>query len=170
MAFWPWSDTVGAMKHFYILACSGLLLVCGCSTTKPLISPALLQQGVSSAVAFGTAKYPSAVPFVRAAEPVICSASEGTNLAPAVVVAAIQEANVLQTAESVFIVNSALLLYEGVYNAFGADAVNNSAQLKEYLHATCLGIGQGIIAIQPGPLRMPPPPRPPGWPQVGWPR
>lgn len=141
-----------------------LLLLCGCSATKPLMSPALLQQGVSSAVAFGTAKYPTALPFVRAAEPIICSASEGTNLSPAVVVAAIQQANVLQTPESVFIVNSALLLYEGVYNAFGADAVNNSAQLKEYLHATCLGIGQGIVAIRAGPMALPP--RPSGWPQV----
>lgn len=127
------------------------VLLCGCSTTRPLLTPAMMQEGVRTAVTYGLDKYPNATVYVRAAEPIICSASEGTNLAPAQIVSELQEADVLRTPEALLIVNSALLLYEGVYNAYGADAVNNSAVLQPYLHAVCLGIGQG----QPQALRHP---------------
>lgn len=143
------------------------LLICGCAGTRPLITPGMLQQGVGSAVAYGVHKYPGARPFVSAAQPIICSASEGTNLAPAEVVAALEDANVLRTPESVFIVNSALLLYEGIYNAFGADAVDNSEQLRSYLHATCLGIGLGIGEGVPTDIMASP--QRANWPQVKWP-
>jgi len=135
------------MRKILLFSILPVLVLCGCSATKPLISPSLVQQGVRASVSYGVAKYPSALPFVRASEPIICAASEGTNLAPAQVVAAIQQADILKTPESVFIVNSALLLYEGIYNAYGSNAVNNAAMLRDYLHATCLGIGQGL---QPG--------------------
>lgn len=127
-----------------------LVLLCGCAN-KPLLSPALVQAGVAAAVSYGVSKKPEAIPFVRAVEPVICSASESTNLAPAEVVLAIQQSGALKTPESVLIVNSALLLYSGIYNSFGADAVNQNALLQAYLHATCVGIGQGLPPNPPGP-------------------
>lgn len=145
-----------------------LASLCGCGTSKPLLSPALVQQGVSAAVSYGVAKYPATVPYIRAAEPVICSASEGTNLAPAEVIAAVNEAGVLKTPESVFILNSALLLYEGVYNSLGVDVLNDYELLRNYLHATCLGIGQGLpspnLAMPMGAVY-----RARSWPQAKWP-
>ena len=155
------------MKIKYCLFLSLLtatLILSGCSSTRPILSPAMLQAGVQSAVTFGVSKYPDAIPYVRAVEPIVCAASEGTNLAPAEVVAAIQDADVLKTAESVFIVNSALLLYQGIYNAYGADAVNQSESLRAYLHATCIGIGQGLppgAVVAAGRTQ---------WPMVRWPR
>ena len=140
------------------------LILSGCSSSRPLLSPAMLQSGVKSVVTYGVAKYPTAIPYVRAVEPIVCSAAAGTNLAPAEVVEAISAAGVLQTPESVFIINSALLLYQGIYNAFGADAVNQSVLLREYLNATCVGIGQGLppdAVVAAGRSQ---------WPMVAWPR
>lgn len=143
-----------------LLMLLSVVVLCGCASNKPILSPALVQAGVSAAVGYGAAKYPQAVPYVRAAEPVICAASESTNLAPAEVVLAIQQAGVLKTPESVLIVNSALLLYSGIYNAFGADAVNQNELLQAYLKATCYGIGQGL------PVNPAEAPSNANWPQV----
>lgn len=124
-------------------------LVTGCASSPVKITPALVQQGVATGVAYSTAKYPQAVPYLKAADLVICSASEGTNLAPSEVVAAIEssDAAALKTPEAVLILNTALTLYTGVWDAYGADALNNQPDLKLYLQATCAGISDGLPPI-----------------------
>ncbi len=96
-------------------------------------------------VQYGVQKEPSAIPGVRAAGAVICSAADGTNLSPAQVVADIGSISPsLNTPTAILIENSALTLYIGVWDSYGADAVNRSPELKLYLQATCAGINAGL--------------------------
>lgn len=135
------------MKTIICLALSACLLTCGCSTITGKLTPPVVQQGVATGVSYSTAKYPTAIPYVRAAGEVICSAANGTNLSPAAVVAAVESSNAtfLKTPEGVLILNSALTLYIGVWESYGAEAVNNAPVLKTYLQATCDGINQGLV-------------------------
>lgn len=131
-------------KQLLSLAAASLALV-GCKTASPILTPALVQSGVSASVMYGVAKYPQARSYLRAVEPIICAVSESTNLAPAEVVAAIEESGALKTPEAVMILNTSLLLYSAAYNALGADAaIKNAPLLQEYLHSVCLGLGQGL--------------------------
>lgn len=152
-------------RYLPLLLLTATLILSGCKTSSgPIISPRLLQFGVQSAVTFGVAKYPEARPFVKAAEPIICAAAEGTNLAPAQVIEALGMADVLKNPESVFIVNTAMLLYQGIWNAYGTEAVNNSESLQAYLHATCLGIRLGLQPDQVVAATRA------QWPMVRWPQ
>lgn len=111
------------------------------------MSPLVVQQGVAAGVAYSAVKYPTAVPYLKAATPVVCAASEGNALSPEEVVAAIENTPLvtqLKTPEGVLILNGALVLYTGVWEGYGKDAVANSDSLREYLKATCLGMEQGL--------------------------
>jgi hypothetical protein len=122
-----------------------VLAITGCKSTIPTITPALVQQGVTTLVQYGVQKEPAAKPGVQAAALVICSAANGTNLSPSQVVADIGKINPsLNTPTAVLIENSALTLYVGVWESYGADAVNRSPQLKLYLQATCVGMNAGL--------------------------
>lgn len=129
-----------------ILPLAGLLAT-GCTAVTGKLTPSVVQQGTSAGVSYSTAKYPTAIPYVRAAGEVICSAANGTNISPAVIVAAVENSNAafLKTPEGVLILNSALTLYIGVWESYGAEAVDNAPALKTYLQATCNGIQQGLV-------------------------
>jgi len=135
------------MKNTLALIPLLALLLTGCKTSSPLISPTLVQQGVATGVSYSVARYTNAVPYLRAADTIICSAANSTNIAPAQIVAAIEAAGLTKTPESVLILNSALLLYIGVWQSYGNDAVNNVPTLKLYLQATCNGIQQGLVGV-----------------------
>lgn len=115
-----------------------LMAVTGCSSLKQ-ISPALVQQGVSTTTRYALSKYPQAKPGVQIAQNVICSAANSTNIAPEQVVAAIQGTTQL-TPESTLIINGALTLYIGIWDSYGADAVSKTPVLQTYLKATCDGL------------------------------
>lgn len=121
------------------------VLIVGCTGPRA-ISPAIVQQGVAMSVGYSALKYPTAVPYLRAATPVICSAANSSNLAPAQVIAAVESsgASSVKTPEGVLILNTALLLYIGVWQSYGEDALNNSPQLRLYLQATCDGMTAGL--------------------------
>jgi len=135
-----------------------MLAFTGCSTM--VLTPGSVKQGVATGVSYSVVKYPDAVPYLKAAEPVICSAAHGTNLAPAQVVAALQNSNAdqLKTPEGVMILNTALALYVGLWEKYGTKAVTKSDKLRSYLEATCGGIHDGLIAAQPPPAPSPPAP------------
>lgn len=120
------------------------LLGAGCSSVKQ-ISPAVVRQGAATIVGYAAVKYPQAMPEVKLAGEVICSAANSTNLNPSAVVADINKITTLSP-EAVLIVNSALTLYIGVWSSYGTAAVNNSPALQSYLEATCMGINDGLGA------------------------
>jgi hypothetical protein len=126
------------------LACFGT----GCGTTGggSAMSPAVVRVGVATGVAYSAAKYTNAVPYIRAATPVICSVANGTNLAPGDVIRAVElsDATALKTPEGVLILNAAMLLYTGVWQSYGSNAVANAPTLKLYLQATCDGLHDGL--------------------------
>jgi len=130
-----------------ILAVLAIVVLSGCATgSKPLISPSVVQQGVTAGVKAGTLKWPTAIPYVEASVAVICSEAAGTNLSPAQVVADLEKsgAAAFKTVEGVLIVQGGLLLYTTIWNAFGADAVNNAPVFKGYLQAVCQGMHDGL--------------------------
>lgn len=134
-------------KKFYpLLAALTLALLTGCSSVK--ISPAIVHQGVSAGVSYSVTKYPNAVPYLRAAAPVICSAANSTNLSPNEVVSAIESsgASAFKTPEGVLILNTALTIYIGLWNSYGDTALNNAPQFRLYLLATCNGLNDGLAS------------------------
>lgn len=137
------------MKSLRILLpiVSAVALLSGCGTQQTLISPALVQQGVATGVAYSAEKYTNSIQYLRIADSVICSMASSTNIAPAEVIAAIERspsAAVTKTPEGVLILNSALTLYTGIWNSYGSNAVANAVEIQPYLKATCDGINQGL--------------------------
>jgi hypothetical protein len=140
------------MKNRIVLAlaalilCAGLTFTTGCTFIKSNVTPAVVQQGVATGVIYAVQKYPTAVPYLQAAAPIICMTANGTNFDPAQIVAAIEksDAGPLKTPEAVLILNGALTLYIGIWDSYGADAVNRSPDLKLYLQATCNGMNAGL--------------------------
>lgn len=136
----------------YILLVAALYvaanLVTGCSSVTNQITPAVVQQGVATGVSYAVAKYPTAIPYLEAAAPIICSAANGTNLNPAQVVAAIESspAAALKTPEAVLILNGALTLYIAVWDSYGSNALASSTAIQPYLAATCAGIDEALPA------------------------
>lgn len=151
-----------------LLSAVALLALAGCAGGKVNISPAIVQQGVATSVAYSVTKYPQALPYLRAAAPVICSAANSTNLSPAQVIAALESSNaaLLKTPEAALIMNTALLLYIGVYESYGDNALNNYPALRPYLQATCDGMNDGVSGkkIQPATPTVSD-----TWPQIAFP-
>lgn len=149
---------------FPLITVLAAFLLAGCKTNR--LSPLIVQQGVATGVAYSVLKYPSAVPYLKAATPVVCAAGAGTNISPAAVVASIEGtplAEQVKTPEGVLILNSALLLYTGIWESYGSNAVANSDVLKEYLVATCNGMNQGLAYVPTLSSRNAPAAR---WPKV----
>lgn len=140
----PTSPAVPLVILAALVACGGS----GCSS--PSVTKAFVRTSVSTGVAFGTLKEPAAIPFLRAAAPVVCSAANGTNVSPAEVVAALEssDATALKTPGGVILLNAALSLYMTLYEEFGKD-VDNLPQLQAWLAGTCEGILLGLPPAGP---------------------
>jgi hypothetical protein len=133
-------------KLSVLLSIAALLAVTGCSSIKSALTPSLVESSVAASTKYGLAKYPAATPAVRVATEAICAAGNQTNLAPANIVATIEASEYanLKTPEATFIVQAGVTLYSVAYNSWGADAVNNSDQAREYLMAVCSGLHAGL--------------------------
>jgi hypothetical protein len=129
-----------------------LPLLAGCSTTS-VISPAVVQQGVATGVSYGVLKYPQAVPELRIASEVICSAANSTNLSPAVVVSAVQAADPNLTPETTLIINGALVLYIGIWDSYGAKALDNQPDIPSVIRQVRV---REVIVGHPKMSRVPP--------------
>lgn len=144
-----------------LLSLSLIPAIFGCSTGgNSNLAPSLVRIGVSTGVAYGTVQYPKSVPGVRIAGEVICSAANGTNLSPTSVIEAIRAASPNISPETTLIVNGALVLYIGVWNSYGQNAMGNLPDLKLYLKATCDGINDGLLT----PVTKSSPTAPTAWP------
>ena len=133
-----------------IIGVAALLATTGCNTIKQNITPAVVQQGVATVVSAAVNKYPTAIPYLQAAAPIICMSANGTNFDPAVVVSALESAPALQslkTGETPLIINSVLMLYIGLYDSYVGNSVTNNPAIQSYLIATCNGLNQGLSGL-----------------------
>lgn len=135
------------IKHVLstVLACA-MLVMAGCGTS-PQMTKAIVKNTVQVGVAVGVNQEPSAIPYLRYAAPVVCEASRGTNIQPAFIVDKLQnnaQANQFKNPQAILIFNSAFGIYEGLYEEFGADEVENRAHLKAWLEGVCEGLIAGL--------------------------
>jgi hypothetical protein len=134
-------------KHPFVLtaalALAATLFTAGCSTTSTVLTPAVVRQATAISVAGGVLASPQSVPEVRIAGSVICASAAATNVSPASIVASLQSAGLTNNlAESVLIVNGALLIYEVAYNSLVS--TNDQATAQPYLQAVCDGFNDAL--------------------------
>jgi hypothetical protein len=134
------------MKKLIFLLPIAILAGCTSPVGKAVLSPAMVQVAVETGVSFGSSKYPAAVPYLRIADSVICSAADSTNIEPAQIVAAVEAAGVVSAtnAEAVLILNGSLAIYETVFDAYGTNWIANQPVLQGYLKSVCDGISAGL--------------------------
>ena len=133
------------MKHLSAIGLAAVLLFSGCKS--PLATRELVKISVSTGVSLAVAKDPDIVPYLKASAPVVCSAANNTNLAPAEVIAALEasDAAKLKTKEGIIAMNFALSLYTSLYAMYGDD-IANKPMLQAWLLGTCDGIMLGLPA------------------------
>jgi hypothetical protein len=131
-------------SQFKFLATSILaVLLCGCNTVKPYLTPAALTSEVSQGIKIGLDVDPAATPDVAMARDVVCSAASSTNVNPSAIVADLQNLGITNS-NSKIIVDAALLVYEGVYDLIGT---NTTTQVQPYLAALCDGFTAGLPSV-----------------------
>lgn len=131
-----------------------LFLLSGCTTTSPNnppLSKALVTIAVSTGVSFGVEQYPEAVPYLRVATPIVCSAAAGTNIQPAEIVQALTKAGITNS-HAKLIINSALAIYVTVFDYYGSSWQTNQVQLQGYVQALCDGLNLGLPPDGPNSL------------------
>lgn len=108
------------------------------------ITKTFVKNGVSLAVGYGIQQSPEAIPYLRDyAAPVICEASRGTNNNPDWVITVLEENAQAQAAlnpQAALIFNTLFAIYQGVYQTYGAEEVQNRAILQAGLEGACEGI------------------------------
>lgn len=127
----------------------GFLMLTGCKS--PTVTKGVVRTTVATGVGFGVLKSPTAIPYLRASAPVVCSAAHGTNIAPVEVIAALEgsDARFLKTPEGTLIMNGALSLYMTLFDEYGA-SIKNLPLLQSYLEGVCEGINLGLpVTTQP---------------------
>lgn len=141
-----------------IAAAFTAVLMTGCTSTNPGVTPALVQIAVQTGVAFGVERAPQAIPELRIADNVICAAAAGTNVEPSSIVLNLELAGVVSTnsPEAVIIVNGALALYDTIFAGYGSNWVANTPQLQTYLQAICAGMNAGLPQGAPTLMRSKP--------------
>lgn len=123
-----------------------LFFTVGCKS--PALTKGVVRTSVATGVGFGVIQHPSAIPYLRAAAPVVCAAAHGTNISPAEVVAELakSDAEKLKTQEGVLLINGALSLYMTLFDEYGDD-LENMPLLQAYLEGTCEGIQLGLPPV-----------------------
>ena len=129
-------------RSFLIITALFSLALVGCTTTPGSVTmtPAQLTTAVSVGVQVGLDVYPAATPDVALARDSICAAASSANTSPEAIVNDLAALN-LTNSNSKLIVDSALLVYEGVYTAIGT---NTTGQIQPYLTALCAGMTAGL--------------------------
>ena len=122
----------------------------GCATGKPggnsSFGPDLLHVGVNAAAVGVVIKYPDAIPPMRVAASVICAASNGTNIAPADIVRAL-DAAVTPNKNALLAITVGLNLYSVAYNGL---VDKSAASASPYLKAVCDGISEALLLTPDG--------------------
>lgn len=127
------------------------LTLAGCATTptpRPDPGPLVLGVAVQAAITYGTEKRPETIPYLKAADTIVCKCAVEGRVNPQDVIDAI-EANVpgsLATPEAKLIFNAAFVFYDAAFAQYAA-----TKDMKPYLQAVC----QGMTLALPETGRMP---------------
>lgn len=129
------------MKKLLLLIPLCLSLV-GCAGNKPM-TKAVYTLAVSTGVSVGAQRYPTAVPYARIANTIICASATGTNVSPAEILTAIQTSPIAEAAatpEGKLVVNGVLVLYSALFEGGGV----TDEEAKEWLQWTCDAVTLGL--------------------------
>lgn len=141
------------MKTNLVLISFALALA-GCATTPtppPDPGPLVLEVAVQAAVTYGTEKHPDAIPYLKAADAVVCKSAASGTLNPQDVIAAI-ESNVpgaLATPDAKLIFNAAFVFYDAAFAQYSA-----SKDMRPYLQAVCQGMALALPAADKLPVTI----------------
>ncbi len=122
---------------FYLFLAVGL---CGCKTTSSPVSHAAFTAAVTLGTQYGIETHPEALPYIRAATPVVCAVANGTNFSPAAVVAALDRSG-LTNASAKLIINGSLAILNVVVIAVGP---TNQTEIAAYGKDLCNGLTAAI--------------------------
>ena len=144
------------MKTKILLSLTALCLF-GCATNSSNpnpIGPAITQATVATGVAFAVQQDPSILPYLEAADPVICALSGNGTVNPAQIVAALQSAqiNELKTPAGMAALNAALAVYEAIYMSYGTNV--QASTVEPYLLAVCNGLKE-VTPVTTNKLALP---------------
>jgi len=117
-----------------------IMFLAGC--TNPggqAMSHAAFTAAVTLGEQFALEQHPEAVPYVRAAVPVVCSVANGTNVSPQAIVSALEAANVTN-ATTKLIINSSLALFNVVISGVST----NQTEIRLYAQNLCYGMTAGL--------------------------
>jgi len=106
----------------------------------------LFQAVVTSGVSYGVQKQPKITAYLKAVRDIACSLSEGTDLSPEVLNAALQATSVkeFKTAEAEEIVDGIVLAYGLAYKDRVKYKVDANIYAKPFMQAICKGIRNGL--------------------------
>jgi hypothetical protein len=117
-----------------------LLILTGCGTTaNPALGPAALQASVTLGTEIATDRHPELVPQFRLAGTAACAVADGTNIAPAEMVSAMDKAGITNLLAR-DIMNGFLATYNVAYVYVGT----NFDRFRPYSRALCDGIRMGL--------------------------
>ncbi len=137
-------------KHIDILAAVCLLaFIAGSGCKNPAVTRTVVSTLVSTGVAVGVSQKPDAVPYLRAATPIVCASAANTNLNPAAVVAAIQSGTdpKLKTLSGVLLLNGALAIYTALWEQGAVDGLTDQVILQAWLWGVCDGLTLGLPLV-----------------------
>jgi hypothetical protein len=125
------------------------VFVAGCTTQNPTGTRAIVTIIVRDGATFGISRSPAAVPYLKAAAPVVCAVANSTNLTPESLVAALDGIPVAKSPEAGLIIDGVVAVYDGYFEQYADNWVKNQATLQSVLLGCCDGLNQ---ALAPPPM------------------
>jgi hypothetical protein len=126
------------------------MFLLGCASNPPL-TRTLVTAAVKNGVKFGVQRSPTAIPYLQAATPVLCSVANSTNLSPAALVAALDAIPVNKPPEAGLIIDFVVGTYDGYFEQYVDNWTKNQPFLQSVLLGCCDGMTQGL---SPQPLTI----------------
>ena len=131
------------------IVCAIGLFFTGCANpNQSAMSHAAFTAAVTLGEQFALEQHPEAVPYVRAAVPVVCSVANGTNVSAQAIVSALEAANVTN-ATTKLIINSSLALFNVVISGIST----NHSEVRLYAIDLCNAMTAGLPASMGSPGR-----------------
>ena len=140
-------------KFCFLAAVLCLPIVTGCKTGP--LAKSLYVTSVSTGVALGVQRYPETRLYLQVATPIICAQASSTNVTPEQIIKALgdsPEATAAASPQGKLILNGALVLYFGIFDAIG---IQNMPVLQNYLSWTCEALTLGLPAANARVLNSP---------------
>lgn len=132
-----------------LAALLAVLVLTGCNTTnQTAMTHAAFTAAVTLGEQFALEQHPEAVPYVRAAVPVVCGVANGTNVSPQAIVSALEAAGVTDPTTKL-IINGSLALFNVVISGIAT----NQTEVRLYAVDLCNGMTSGLPPEKGAPAR-----------------